>query len=247
MELARALHQRAAADRTGVLNIHTREGLRRVALLRGHVHAIDSGPIAPVSPEGQLRYILRQRGQAEFVDGAKLSAKFAVEPLRPDASIRGHIEAQAVPPEPLRTRLGQKRFTVTLPPHSSSLHPDEQAALRFLGQARTVPELLTGGAWSPTRILRFLVLLDALGSLAVGIASIELATAFRQLELSADADLIELRQAYRRLARGLHPDYHPHASPDELRTLSGRFTAVHDAYRLLLRHLSPSNPPSVTD
>ena len=203
MELARALHQRAAADRTGVLHIHTRDGVRRVGLARGQVYAIDPGPSAPVSPEAQLRYILRLRGQTEFTDAAKLSAKYAVEPLRPDASIRQHVEAQSVPPEALRLRLGQKRFTVTLPPHPSSLHADEQAALRFLSAPRTVPELLTGGTWSPTRILRLLVLLDALGSLTTGIASGELAAAFKQLELSADADLAELRQAYRRLARGL--------------------------------------------
>ena len=106
MELARALHQRAVHDRTGVLQIHTRDGVRRIGLLRGHVYAIDPGPSAPVPPEAQLRYILRLRGQPEFVEGAKLSAKYAVEPLRPDLSIRQHVEAQAVPPEPLRERLG---------------------------------------------------------------------------------------------------------------------------------------------
>ncbi len=238
MEIARALHQRAAHDRTGVLQIHTREGVRRVGLLRGQVYAIDPGPRAPVAPEAQLRYILRLRGQTEFTDAAKLSGKYAVEPLRPDHSIRQHVEAQAVPHEPLRQRLGLQRFTVTAPPHSSSLHADEQAVLRLLSEARTVPELLTGGAWSPLRVMRLLVLLDALGCLAIGVPSAELAAAFAALELSADADLAEVRQAYRRLARGLHPDHHPQASPEELRVLTGRFTTVHAAYRLLGRHMA---------
>jgi len=242
MEIARALHQRAAHDRTGVLHVHTRDGVRRIGLLRGYVSTIDPGPSAPVPPEAQLRYILRLRGQPEFVEGAKLSARYAVEPLRPDASIRQHVEAQAVPPEPLRQRLGLQRFTVTMPPHPSALHADEQAMLRFLAESRTVPELLTGGSWSPLRALRLLVLLDALGCLAVGVPSAELAAAFTQLELTADADLAELRQAYRRLARGLHPDHHPQASQEELRSLTARFTAVHSAYRLLLRHLSQGSP-----
>lgn len=238
MEIARALHQRAAHERTGVLQIHTREGVRRVGLLRGQVYAIDPGPRAPVSPEAQLRHILRLRGWPEFVEAAKLSAKYAVEPLRPDLSIRQHVEAQAIPHEPLRQRLGLQRFTVTAPPHASSLHTDEQGVLRFLAESRTVPELLTGGSWSPLRVMRLLVLLDALGCLAIGVPSTELAAAFAQLELSADADFTEVRQAYRRLARGLHPDHHPQASADELRVLTGRFTAVHAAYRLIGRHMS---------
>lgn len=243
MEIARALHQRAAHDRTGVLLVHAREGVRRVGLIRGHVYTIDPGPHAPVSPEAQLRYILRLRGRPEFTDAAKLSAKYAVEPLRPDHSIRQHVEAQAIPHEPLRQRLGLQRFTVTTPPHASALHADEQAVLRLLAEARTVPELLTGGAGSPLRVMRLLVLLDALGCLAIGVPSAELAAAFATLELAADADLAEVRQAYRRLARGLHPDHHPQASGEELRVLSGRFTAVHAAYRLLGRHLSSGTEP----
>ena len=62
--------------------------------------------------------------------------------------------------------------------------------------------------------------------------------ALAALGLAADADLAELRQSYRRLARGLHPDHHPQASQEELRSLTARFTTVHGAYRLLLRHLS---------
>jgi hypothetical protein len=238
MEIARALHQRSVHERTGVLEVTTREGVRRVGLLRGQVYAIDPGPHAPVSAESQLRYVLRQLGQPHFVEGARLSGRFAVDPLRPDASIRQHVEAQAMPHEPLRQRLGQQRFTAAATPHPSSLHADEQALVRYLAEPRSVTELLTGGAWSPLRALRLLVLLDALGCLAVGMRSAELAAAYGRLELSTDADLAEIRQAYRRLARGLHPDHHPHASTDEQRELTSRFAAVNTAYRLLLRHLS---------
>lgn len=48
---------------------------------------------------------------------------------------------------------------------------------------------------------------------------------------AADADAI--RRAYRKLAKSVHPDTHPHASDEERRHLAARFSEVTNAYALL--------------
>jgi DnaJ-class molecular chaperone len=44
----------------------------------------------------------------------------------------------------------------------------------------------------------------------------------------------EIKRAYRRLARTVHPDLHPHATDDERRALEARFAEITDAYRQLV-------------
>lgn len=243
MEIVRHLHAQVARGHSGVLVLPARdaeEPARRIGLRQGLVYAIDAGPNAPVSSEAQLRFLLRQRSRPEFLSAAQLSRRYAVEEFRPDLCIRKHIDAQALPPEPLRQRIGSRRIAVTIPPHPSALHVEEQAVVRFLAEARTVPELLEqgarAGAWSPLRAMRLLVVLDALGALMVGEMGGALADAFALLELTSTATTDEVKQAYRRLARQLHPDSHPAIDADAYRELTNRFTALHAAYRLLLRH-----------
>jgi hypothetical protein len=43
----------------------------------------------------------------------------------------------------------------------------------------------------------------------------------------------ELKSAFRELARGLHPDMHPHASDEERQWLSAAFRETRDAYEAL--------------
>lgn len=259
MELARYLHSQAARGHSGVLILVPGSGPaqapapassqagtgaspRRIGLRQGLVYGIDAGPSAPVSPESQLRYLLRQRARPEFQPGAQLSARYAVDEFRPDLSIRQHIEAQAVGPEALRARIGSQRISVVSPPHASALHPEEQAIVRLLStEPHTVPQLLdkgAKGAWSPLRALRFLVVLDALGSLVIGEHPGAVAEAYVLLELDQGATIAEVKAAYRRLARTLHPDSRPGLTEPERRELTDRFTVVHAAYRLLLQHKS---------
>jgi DnaJ domain len=58
--------------------------------------------------------------------------------------------------------------------------------------------------------------------------------ALRVLGVSSAADELEIRRAYRRLARAFHPDLHPSASEDERRSLVEHFQAVTEAYRALV-------------
>lgn len=54
------------------------------------------------------------------------------------------------------------------------------------------------------------------------------------LGLPHGAQEVDVKRAYRRLARSLHPDLHPHASADEKRVLEARLVAVNEAYKALV-------------
>jgi hypothetical protein len=59
-------------------------------------------------------------------------------------------------------------------------------------------------------------------------------SAWRVLGLPPGAEVGDIKRAYRRLARTVHPDMHPDATADEKRALEERFTAITDAYRTLV-------------
>jgi hypothetical protein len=71
------------------------------------------------------------------------------------------------------------------------------------------------------------------GSRATGLAreQAQKAEAYRVLGIDPDADPTSVRQAFRRLAAVHHPDRHPGASADELRTLVQKFTSITAAYQ----------------
>jgi DnaJ domain len=58
-------------------------------------------------------------------------------------------------------------------------------------------------------------------------------TAWQALGLSPGADTPEIKRAYKRLARAVHPDLHPEATDGERRVLAARFNAITEAYRVL--------------
>lgn len=71
------------------------------------------------------------------------------------------------------------------------------------------------------------------GSRATGLARDEMQreAAYRVLGIEPGADSASVRQAYRRLASVHHPDRHPGASAEELRSLVQRFTRITAAYQ----------------
>jgi hypothetical protein len=59
-------------------------------------------------------------------------------------------------------------------------------------------------------------------------------TPWAVLGLAPGADATEIKRAYRRLARTVHPDLHPGATDDERRALEARFSEITNAYRSLV-------------
>lgn len=245
LEIARLLHEHAARKHRGLAEVPTPGALLRVQLSAGFVVALDLGPHAPVDSKSQVRYFLRARGQAQFHLGHTLLPRHLVEPFRPDVAIRAHVDAHALPPDRLRERLLGERLTVSFPPHASCLSAEEQLLVEQLfsetapGTEDTTWEALcAAGVLPPGRLLRLLSYLDALGVLVIGLSAGELAAAFAVLELAHTATLPEIKSAYRRLAKQAHPDQFPQATRAQQLALSDRFSALHEAYRLLLRRFA---------
>ena len=59
-------------------------------------------------------------------------------------------------------------------------------------------------------------------------------TSWRVLGLPPGSDPAEIKRAYRRLVRTVHPDLHPGATEDERRALEARFVEITEAYPSLV-------------
>lgn len=225
---------------SGVLLAQVR-GLRaqpvRVELYRGWVHAIDWFPVkwtmgpAPASGEEQLRLLLK-RDDIDWRWDAALGReqRGRVAPFHPAAVIRNVVAADG---EAFRARAGGAQLKLVTSPHPSCIGLDERPLLPLLAQPRTLDDIDAARLCPPARTAGLLAFLAAVGALEVE-GELSLAAAYAALELTEGAPSDAIKRAYRRLARALHPDAHPGASPAELRELEQKFAAVTAAYRRLL-------------
>ena len=233
-DIAKLLFARSAALSTGVLYIYSRSGTRRIELRQGVINALDAGPSAPARPEAQLRYLLRLRAPADFHPGSVFSSFRVITPFHPAPSIRNHVEAQNLLPDAFRRRLGAQRLSVAIPPHPSCVGWDEKPLLAFISQPRSWAEIEDRNFCAAARALKFVAFLDALGALTLYAPAMSpMSEALALLGLTPGASQDQIKSAYRRLARELHPDVHPHASAAERSALATRFAAIHAAYRKL--------------
>jgi len=228
-------------QRSGVTLAEVR-GLRaqpvRVELFRGWVHAIDWFPLKwtlgppPSQGEEQLRIILKRDDvDWRFDDKLPLLKRGAVAPFHPAAVVRNVIDADG---NAFRLRVpATARLQLVSPPHASCIGLDERPLVAMLATARILPDLDRAGVTPPARVARLCAFLEAVGALSVE-SELSLASAYALLEVADGSNPEEVKRAYRRLARALHPDVHPNASPEELRELERRFAAVSAAYRRLV-------------
>ncbi len=241
MQPAILLWDLAHRQRSGVTLAEVR-GLRaspvRIELYHGWVHAIDWFPLKwtlgppPSQGEEQLRILLK-RDDVDWRFDEKLPVlkRGPVAPFHPAAVIRNVVAADA---DAFRARAGNgARLQLQQTPHASCIGLDERPLVAMLASPRTLEELERAQLTAPARVARLCAFLEAVGALSVE-SELSLAAAYALLELGDGAGADEVKRAYRRLARALHPDVHPNASPDELRELERRFAAVSAAYRRLL-------------
>ncbi len=159
---------------------------------------------------------------------------------------RSHIEAQldANRAQRLAAELAGARLKA-----ARDIAPDpalcDETDLRILDAIR-VPRRLDQ-IWSLARtpryrLLSFLHFLRVVGGVSItGISAptrepaVAVARgAHEVLGVTADADRVTVKRAYRRLARALHPDLHPDASADHRRALERKLSDVTNAYTVLI-------------
>src|SRR5581483_11524137 len=132
--------------------------------------------------------------------------------------------AERVRPMPIR---GEDALRLLLPLADGEPRFDDGAAARKRGACTPFHPA------APVRAARLLSFLYAVGALRFQPAPAP-ASVYRMLELPEGATVDEVKRAYRRLARELHPDRHPSAAPEDLRDLERRFAEVSAAYRRLV-------------
>ena len=124
------------------------------------------------------------------------------------------------------------KVAVPQSPHGSCLGSDERPLVAFLKKPRTLEEIDHADLCAPSRAARLLVFLDVVGALEI--EARVLGSPYSLLGLPDGAPAGEVKRAFHRLARELHPDRHPSASDEDRRLLAERFAAIHAAYRQIL-------------
>jgi hypothetical protein len=239
--LARLLFAISSRGGTGTVIIDA-PAAARVELQRGFVYAL-APQGGQARGEDALRQLLKQIDAAaggpsvRFDEGASPTHRGRVTPFHPAAILRNHFES--VLPDgagrAVRQRAGDGRLRLRVTPHPSCLGPDEKQLIALLASGapagRTVAELDAARVAVPMRIDRLLSFLAAAEALVLDGDG---PSPYQLLGLPEGATVDEVRRAYKRLARTVHPDLHPDVADGDRRALELRFTAITDAYRALL-------------
>ena len=206
------------------------------------MHAVELSPAyslvgdAPEPGEDKLRVFLKLTVETYLFDafdaGARPQKRGACYPFHPAATVRNHVDAIGLDQVLWRVRVGAGRLRLRTAPHPSCIGQDERALVAFLGRLRSLAEIDAAELSPPPRTARLLAFLDAMGVIEVEAAPD--ASPYAVLELPEGAPLDQVKHAFRRLARELHPDLHPGLSAEALKELERRFADVSAAYSKLV-------------
>jgi hypothetical protein len=215
-DLLGALHRAGAS---GTLELTEDRGrTHRVHLTSGHVTAVEidgaTPPLAEIlKTSGALddltmrRAILRALTSKRLV-GEVLASDFHVAPDVIDSALREQLVLRLRALDTLTdARVG---FRAAVRPPREALRDNPLQASEFLRGRRRARD---GQAATPKP---------------------PESSAYTLLGVERDADAAEIRRAFRRLARELHPDRHPEASDLERRALAVKFAQVAAAYQALV-------------
>jgi hypothetical protein len=161
-------------------------------------------------------------------------------PVSLTAWSRRHIEARLdstrarlLAIELRATRLGLRRDLV---PEHIDCDTTDRRILEALGTPRSLDEIERLASAPRFRLLAFLHFLRTVGAcVETGARTVQETRAHLLLGVPAGADPAMIKQAYRRLARQLHPDMHPEATASARRDLEDRFVQLTEAVSELLR------------
>lgn len=237
MRIVRALFALSAREANGVFSVEQGGAVSRLELERGYVHAMSNVGGAADAEAALAALLERMSPDARYryaEDGARYGRP--VRPFHPAGLLRRHVEAHGPARAPLLD--GVARLTLALRPHRSCLEACEVPLVELLERPRGRAEL--EAVLAGPRLERLLGFLVAVGALVQEGFDYELegeseaARALRVLGVVRGASPDEIRRAYHRRARELHPDSRPEADAATRRELAERFSRLTKAYRLLV-------------
>jgi DnaJ-domain-containing protein 1 len=218
-DLLGALHREAS---TGTLElVEDRGRAHRVHLAAGRVVAVELEGVAPslaeilrrdhAADDDLLRRSLLRAMTSRRLHGEVLVGEFHLAPSIVGAALRRQILARLAVLDGLADARVSFRVAVRAPRgalHEAPLEPREFLHGRRRARACTpaTPPVLAARDATPWRVLG----------------------------LPPGSDVAEIRRAYRRLARTVHPDLHPGVTDEERRALEARFHEITEAYRSLV-------------
>jgi hypothetical protein len=248
-DFVRLAYRLGRTSATGVLTVEVPRGKREVLVLRrGHLITTELDALG--------RLAASRLARIAAIDGSSWSFDGGTAAYPPGASgrqlslahwARQHLENQldAARAERLVTELAGVRLSIR-PEHvpDAGLCDDtDQRILAAMSQPRRLDQIWPLARTPRFRLLAFIHFLRSVGALAlVGVASQTVvplpadprAIALRTLGLSADAARDDVKRAYRRMARALHPDLQPGIDGDRRRQLESRLADVTAAYQRLV-------------
>lgn len=248
-ELVRLIYRLGRHGASGMLKLSPFGGRTEVFVLRRGNAMVGEGELAKKTLVARLARLVSADDVTLVFEGGVTS----VIPPGAQHSVslmgwaRGHLEAQldSSLADALLRQLAGIRLSIR-----PELAPDplDEADRRML-VAMTLPRRLdqiSPLARTPRfRLLAFIHFLKSVDALAVEGVVAERSAPIRRVDprraaalellgIDEDADVEDVKRAYRRLARALHPDLQPHADADRRRTLERRFAEVTAAYEALV-------------
>jgi DnaJ-domain-containing protein 1 len=224
-----------------------------VFVLRRGAVVIADGELAKRTLLARLgRLVALERCEAVFEGGVAAYPPGAQHMVALAAWARTHLEAQLDNSlaERLVRELAGIRLAVReeLAPDANACDEADRRILAAMAQPRRLDQIWPLARTPRFRMLAFLWFLRAIDALVVeGVVAERSApnavprpidaarsAAARTLGLAEDADLEQIKRAYRRLARSLHPDLQPDVEGERRRTLEVRFAEVTAAYEALI-------------
>ncbi len=250
-EFVRVAYRLGRAAATGVLTVHVPRARPEVLVLRrGHLITSEGDALGREAAARLAKLAALEGASWLFDGGTHAYPPGAVgRQLALVRWVRGHLEAQldATRAERLVAELAGVRLSVRAgeAPDPTTCDETDRRILAAMSVPRRLDQIWPLARTPRFRLLAFIHFLRSVGALAaVGIAS-ERATgsgphaidpraaALRVLGVVGDGDRDELKRAYRRLARALHPDLHPAATDERRRELERKLAQVTAAYAQL--------------
>jgi DnaJ-domain-containing protein 1 len=250
-ELVALLYRLGRQAASGVLTI-TVAGTARAeifVLRRGAVMVSDADVAKRTAALRLARLASVEKMSVVFESGVSAYPPGATNalPLAPWA--RAHLEQQldgALADAMLRDLAGVRlSIRVALAPEPAHCDEADRRMLAALASPRRLDQVWSIARTPRFRLLAFIHFLRSVDAVDVdGVVADRSApirsidprreAARRLLGIDAGADLEQVKRAYRRLARALHPDLQPDADHDSRRTLERRFAEVTAAYEALI-------------